>query len=195
MAQAVLGYEAYLLLLAALACAVKALQGAPEAFRDIKELMNANAANNSQSQSQSKAKTKCKAKSKKKTLDPKDCLKLLLELLELIGQPRPPGVRSGTKGIFQRFCEQLYGGFAPGTAEWNNHNQAITSQQNGVNKTMRKLTKGKCPIPRALEDLVREALQPLPTRQLQNSVPNFGQLCYERAKLLFNKLNQILKGP
>lgn len=76
--------------------------------------------------------------------DPNDpCKSLADKINELINAVRQ-NVRSGTKGLKQRFDEQIHGTNGPGTPEWENHDNEITRQQRAVRDRLNDFNSQNC---------------------------------------------------
>jgi RHS repeat-associated protein len=87
-----------------------------------------------------------------------DCNDLLSQINEFIF-----GDSSGFKGIVQRYYEQIYGNFGPGTKQWVGHNRQILSNQRGLKELMTEFIDDKCPPPGNWGYIDQWANKPLPT--------------------------------
>jgi len=74
-----------------------------------------------------------------------ECAKIAKKIDELINRERPPGEDPpGTKGLKDRFAEQLTGSMPPGTPGWENHHNNIVQQQQALEKEIRKHDNSNC---------------------------------------------------
>jgi RHS repeat-associated protein len=78
-------------------------------------------------------------------LDDADCNKYLTKINQRVfGNDT---TLKPTKGLIQRFDQQIYGKLPPGTNSWAGHNEAIQTLQQGLKALMSKFIDDKCPPP------------------------------------------------
>ena len=80
-------------------------------------------------------------------VDPQDpCTSILKKIWEFIFSERPQP-RSGQKGLFFQFDEQIHGQQAPGSSGWAGHDEAIRNNIAGLKKQMKKYKDQDCGDP------------------------------------------------
>jgi RHS repeat-associated protein len=69
-----------------------------------------------------------------------------------------------TKGLIQRFYEQIYGNDPPGTTSWTNHNDQISGRQKNLKQKMKEFNDDKCDPPSNWKVFDYWANKPVPTK-------------------------------
>ncbi|MEP3054532.1 hypothetical protein [Ascidiaceihabitans sp.] len=90
------------------------------------------------------------------------CEAIRKKIDEYINRDKRAAGNGGTHGLVHRFREQINGASGPGTRGWDTHHKAITDQQRGLGKLLKKLEKNFCgpPPPGARNWAERPAPQP-----------------------------------
>jgi RHS repeat-associated protein len=91
-----------------------------------------------------------------------DCDNLLSKINKIVfGDPT---TLKPTKGLIQRFYEQIYGNDPPGTTSWTNHNDQISGRQKNLKQKMKEFNDNKCDPPSNWKVFDYWANKPVPTK-------------------------------
>lgn len=75
--------------------------------------------------------------------DPEDyCEELRRQIHRLVRQQKS---ETGTRGLIERYMDQIYGRHGPGTDGWNGHQTAIQQIKNRIIRLLRNFNNNNCP--------------------------------------------------
>jgi RHS repeat-associated protein len=93
-----------------------------------------------------------------------DCAKMLATINRRVYGTTDDSIQP-TGGLVQKFFEQIFGNYPPGTTEWRNHNNNIQTNQTGLKALLKKFYDDKCPPPSNWKNINFWIYRPLPTQQ------------------------------